>query len=168
MNIGFDKEEIAQLRAECAKEGKPYIIVEDEEDMSNSGQVAHFQFVGVRHGQEVIYDILMTTLEMEYELELYDAAMESISEELKMNKITDEKEIEERMDEAMSLIEEEEGVKVCEQLTIDDDFDYGIGVEYIIHAPEIDDKLIQKFIKEFSNGSVKLDKTMYSFNDELE
>lgn len=167
MNIGFDKEEITQLKAECVKEGKPYVIVEDEDDMSNSGQVAHFQFVGVRHGQEVIYDVLMTTLEMEYELELYDAAMESISEELKMNKITDDSEIEQMMDEAMSLLEEEESVKVSEQLTIDDNFEYGIGVEYTIHSAEIDDKLIQKFIKEFSADAVKLDKTLYSFNDEL-
>ncbi len=163
MNTGFDEREIALLRAECVKEGKPYVIVEDEENFAETGQVAHFQFIGMHEGKEVIYDALMTTLEMEYQLELYDAAMEEISEHLRREKITDEKVIEEMAEETMDLLEEEEAVKVSEQLSIDPEFDFGIGVEYIKHVPEIDDAQIRLFIEEFNAGKITLDKTLYSF-----
>ena len=166
MNIGFNKEEIAQLRAECIKEGKPYVLVEDEEDFAETGQAVHFQFVGVKHDQEVIYDVLMTTLEMEYQLELYDTAVLEISEEIKVNNISDEKKIEEMLEEAMNLLEEEEAVKVAEQISIDNDFEYGIGVEYVKNIPVITDTEIRLFIKEFSDGKLKIDKTLYSFESE--
>lgn len=168
MNIGFNAEEIAQLRAECLKEGKPYVLVEDEEDFAETGQAVHFQFVGLKHDQEVIYDVLMTTLEMEYQLELYDTAVEEISEELKLNNITDEKKIEEMLEETMNLLEEEEAVKVAEHLNVDPDFEYGIGIEYVKNIPVITDKEIRLFIQEYSQGKIKLDKTLYSFESENE
>ena len=163
MNIGFEEKEINQLKLECEKEGQPYIIVEDENNFAEIGQAVHFQFIGAYEGREVIYDALMTTLEMEYELELYDTAVEEISGEIKRNKITDESKIEEMLDEAMDLLEEEGAVKVSERLLIDPDFDFGIGIEYVKHIPIVDDVQIRKFIDEFNNGSVKLDKTLYSF-----
>ncbi|MDP5120234.1 MAG: hypothetical protein NWQ46_01460 [Spirosomaceae bacterium] len=168
MNIGFNPEEIAQLRAECIKEGKPYVLVEDEDDFAETGQAVHFQFVGLKHDQEVIYDVLMTTLEMEYQLELYDTAVEEISEELKLTNISDEAKIEEMLEETMNLLEEEGAVKVAEQLNIDADFEYGIGVEYVKNIPVITDKEIRLFIQEFSTDKIKLDKTLYSFESENE
>lgn len=168
MNIGFNPEEIAQLRAECLKEGKPYVLVEDEEDFAETGQAVHFQFVGLKHDQEVIYDVLMTTLEMEYQLELYDTAVEEISEELKVNNISDEKKIEQMLEETMNLLEEEEVVKVSEHLNVDPDFEYGIGIEYVKNIPVITDKEIRLFIQEYSEGKIKLDKTLYSFESENE
>ncbi|MFB0908185.1 MAG: hypothetical protein ACI9V1_000010 [Spirosomataceae bacterium] len=168
MNIGFNAEEIAQLRAECLKEGKPYVLVEDEADFAETGQAVHFQFVGMKHNQQVIYDVLMTTLEMEYQLELYDTAAEEISEEVKTKNISDEAKIEEMLEETMNLLEEEEAVKVAEQLNIDPDFEYGIGIEYVKNIPIITDKEIRKFIQEFSEDKLKIDKTLYSFESENE
>lgn len=164
MNIGFEKKEIELLRAECQKEGKPYVIVEDESNFAETGQAAHFQFVGAYEGKEVIYDVLMTTLEMEYQLELYDTAMEEISGEVRKAKITDEKKLEELLEDTMDMLEEEGAVKVAEQLSIDPDFDFGIGVEYVKHVPVIDNDQILLFIEEFSADKIKLDKTLYSFD----
>lgn len=165
MNIGFDKEEIAILRAECAKEGKIYVMVDDEEELGETGQVAHFQFVGFKHNQEVIYDVLMTTLEMEYELELYDTALEAVSDQIKNGKLSEE-DAQTLIEETMNELEEEEEVKVAEHLDIDEDFEYGIGVEYVKNVPQITEKEILLFIKEFSENAVKLDKTLYSFAEE--
>ncbi|NBA84286.1 hypothetical protein GVN16_00850 [Emticicia sp. CRIBPO] len=176
MNKGFEEEEIKKLKAECEEEGQSYIFVEDEDDLDDSGEFVHFQFVGKKDGKEVIYDTLLYTLHMHYNSILYEEAEKKVlkihkdyvpfeerTENYKVNE-----DAEELLEEFMEEMEEEETVKVAEFLETDEDFDFGIGLEVALNIEEITPEVIATFIDEFNSGKFKLDKTMYSFKNDLE
>ena len=65
-------------------------------------------------------------------------------------------------------MEDEETIKVSEFVEIELDFEYGIGLDIALNVEEITVEVIEDFIKNFNAGTVKLDKTMYSFKHGFE
>jgi hypothetical protein len=176
MNEGFDPIEIAELKKECEQEGQNYVIVEDEDGMNDSGEFAHFQFVGKHEGKEVIFDAVMGTLRLNHSSLVFEEAEERMKkaypnyvelEKRKPNHKEDE-ELELMLEEIIEELEEEEVIKVSEFVEIETDFEYGIGLDISLNVEEIDDDVITKFISDFNGGTLKLDPTLYSFTSEEE
>ena len=176
MNPGFDPEEIAQLKEECKAENSNFIYVEDEfEDDDDNNEHAHVQFVGTYKDQEVIYDALIFTLRLHHSTLVYDEALERLKKEMPNYispderpanyKISDEQEDEAELllTEFIEEIEENEEITVREHVEIDDQFEYGVGLEVGLNKTEINDKIISDFIKAFTTCKVELDPTFYSF-----
>lgn len=175
-NEGFDPQEIAELKAECKQEGQSYVIVEDEDGMNDSGEFAHFQFVGKHDGEEVIYDAVMGTLRLNHSSLVFEEAENRMKksypgyvevDKRKPNFKANE-DMELMLEEIIEELEEEEVIQVAEFVEIDEDFEYGIGLDIALNVEEIDDKVITKFVNEFNAGTLKLDPTLYSFMSEEE
>lgn len=176
MNDGFDPIEIAELKKECEQEGQNYVIVEDEDGMNDSGEFAHFQFVGKHEGQEVIYDAVMGTLRLNHSSLVFEEAETRMKksypnyieiDKRKPNQKVDE-DLELMLEEIIEELEEEEVIKVSEFVEVETDFEYGIGLDISLNVEEIDHEVITKFIENFNNGTLKLDQTLYSFTSEEE
>ncbi|RFS14777.1 hypothetical protein [Emticicia sp. C21] len=175
-NEGFDPQEIAELKAECQQEGQNYVIVEDEDGMNDSGEFAHFQFVGKHNGQEVIYDAVMGTLRLNHSSLVFEEAenrmKKSYPDYIEVDKRKPNykvnKDMELMLEEIIEELEEEEVIQVAETLEIDEDFEYGIGLDIALNVEEIDSEVITKFVNEFNAGTLKLDPTLYSFMSEEE
>lgn len=175
-NEGFDPQEIAELKAECQQEGQSYVIVEDEDGMNDSGEFAHFQFVGKHDGEEVIYDAVMGTLRLNHSSLVFEEAENRMKKSYPSYVEVDKRkpnfkaneDMELMLEEIIEELEEEEVIQVAEFVEIDEDFEYGIGLDIALNVEEIDDKVITKFVNEFNAGTLKLDPTLYSFMSEEE
>jgi hypothetical protein len=176
MNEGFDPTEIAELKKECEQEGQNYVIVEDEDGMNDSGEFAHFQFVGLHEGKEVIYDAVMGTLRLNHSSLVFEEAEARMKkaypnyveiDRRKPNYKIDE-DMEMMLEEIIEELEEEEDFKVAEFIEVETDFEYGIGLDIALNVEEIDNEVITKFVNEFNAGTLKLDPTLYCFSSEEE
>jgi hypothetical protein len=176
MNEGFDPIEIAELRKECEQEGQNYVIVDDEDGMNDSGEFAHFQFIGKYEGKDVIYDAVMGTLRLNHSSLVFEEAEARMKksypnyveiEKRKPNYKVDE-DLELMLAEIIEELEEEETIKVSEFVEVETDFEYGIGLDVSLNVEEIDHEVITKFIEDFNGGTLKLDPTLYSFTSEEE
>ncbi len=176
MNEGFDPIEIAELKKECEQEGQNYVIVEDEDGMNDSGEFAHFQFVGKYEGNEVIYDAVMGTLRLnhsslvfeEAEIRMKKANPSYVELERRKPNYKENEELELMLEEIIEELEEEEVIKVSEFVEVENDFEYGIGLDIALNVEEIDNEVITKFINDFNAGKLALDPTLYSFSSEEE
>jgi hypothetical protein len=176
MNEGYSKKEIELLKEECEEEGLNFVLIEDEDDLDDSGEYARFQFVGKHEGQEVIYDALLSTLAMHHTSLLYEEAEKKVKkvykdyipheERPKNYKINEE--AEQMMEELIEEMEDEETIKVSEFVDKDLDFEFGIALEVALNVEEITADVIEKFIEDFNGGNLKLDKTLYSFKHGFE
>jgi exonuclease VII small subunit len=178
-NPGYEKEEIDLLKAECVEEGLSFVMVEDEdfgEDFEDEDQYVHFQFVGMHEGQEVIYDTILSTLSMHHSALLYEAAEEKVMKiykdfvpyELRKPNHKPNEEAEQMIEELIEEMEDEETIKVAEFVNKELDFEYGIGLEVGLNLEEITIEDIESFIADFNAGTLKLDKTLYSFKNGFE
>ena len=137
MNEGFDPVEIAELKKECEQEGQNYVIVEDEDGMNDSGEFAHFQFVGKHEGNEVIYDAVMGTLRLnhsslvfeEAEIRMKKSFPNYVELERRKPNYKEDEEMELMLEEIIEELEEEEDFKVAEFVEVEKDFEYGIGLD---------------------------------------
>lgn len=178
-NLGYDPQEIANLKEDCLEEGQSYVLNDDE---PQGEEYAHIYFVGKHEGREVIYDTVIYTLHLHHSSLLYEAAEEKAAEkfphyvrwelqedrngELIIPENVDE-EIEQYKAEVIAEMEESETIKVKEHVEIDTDFEYGISMDACLNVDEITHEVIEKFVTEFNNGTLELDETLYSFaNDE--
>jgi hypothetical protein len=178
-NDGYDPSEIALLKKECENEGSTFVYFEDEEDFGHSAdEYAHFQFVGDFKGEEVIYDAVIYTLRLHHSSLVYEAAekkamtqfplyvpMENRDETYQANEALDE-EVELMITELIEEIEENEEIKVAENVEVDEDFEYGVGLDVCLNVEEIDDEVVENFIAKFLSNTLELDKTLYSFTAE--
>lgn len=173
-NPGFDQEEIKQLKEECLQDGQNYVLVEDEQDLSDSGEYVQVQFIGTHDGKEVIYDAALFTLELHYQSMVMEEAEKRVKaihkdfvpiDERKPGYKGSEK-MDELLEDFIEEIEEDEDVKVGEFVEVDEDFEFGIGLEVGLNVPEITDDVIRNFIKDFNAGTLKLDNNLYSFKSE--
>ena len=64
-NKGFDQETIASYRKRIMATGRNYVL--DEED-EQSEEYAHFYFIGVYEGRDVVYDAVIYTLRLHHAL----------------------------------------------------------------------------------------------------
>ncbi len=175
MNPGFDPEEIALLKSECAAERRSFVYVEDEygEDDDVTDEHAHVQFVGSYEGKEVIYDAFLYTLRLHHAAQVYDLALERVRKQVPSYVSPEERGDEEQDDENDLLltemieeIEENEEIKVSEHIETDPDFEFGIGLEVGLNVEEVTEEVVAGFISAFNSGTLRLDKSLYSFHSE--
>lgn len=191
-NQGYDPDVIAELRAECADQGKTFVYTdEEEEDFVNDDldddeprQFAQVMFIGKdAAGKEVIYDAMICTLRLHHGSMVFEQAVEEVKKMFPGYKLPEERqpgykfdaskeqEVEETLADIIAEAEESESVKVREEVTVADEVDpdeIGIELDAYLNVEEINDNVISHFIEQFNSNSLKLDPTMYSFMSEDE
>lgn len=173
-NKGFDPKEIQSIKEEIG-DGQSYVVIESED---NSDDFMNVYFIGAFEGKEVIYDAALYTLRLQHSSEVHELAEHKVAEKFpEFRKISYEEdengdiaplddldeEIGLYLTEVMDELEEEDAVKVSEHVDIDEHGDFGIGLDVGLNVDKISQKVIEKFIKEFNDNSLKLDDTLYSF-----
>lgn len=177
-NKGFDPVTIQEYRNKMESRNKNFLIIESED---NSDEYMNFFFIGKHEGKEVLYDAVIYTLRLHYQSELYEIAehkaakrfpnFKSVQYEEDENgdlKAPDreQEEIGLYMAETMMELEEEEAVKVQEHVEKDTNLDFGIGLDVALNVNAIDEQVISRFVKQYNEGTLSLDKTLYSFVEE--
>ncbi len=180
INPGLQPAEIEKMKRQCRDKKQSYILNEAE---PQGDEFAHFFFVGSYEGKECIFDAVMYTLRLHHSSLLYEMADDRAAEEFPRYKLrrqeaedNDEEISEEEVDEEVELfkaelmdeLEESEAVKVQEYVHADTDFDYGYALEVCLNEEEVTGSLIEKFVRDFNSGSLKLDETLYTFHHDDE
>lgn len=155
--------------------GTAYLM--DESD-DNTDEYAHFYFIGLYEGKEVIYDAVIYTLRLQHESEMYEIAEHRAAQHFPQYKKISydedengnmealdplEEEIGLFMAEVIMELEEEEAVKVKEHVDMDPNAEFGISLDIGLHREKINARDIEKFVRDFNEDSINLDETMYSF-----
>lgn len=179
-NPGFLPEEIEKLKAQLRKSGKSFQYI-DEDELSS--EMAEFLFIGTHNNKPVIFDCLLGTLRMAYESNL-----DELAEAKALEKYPDYKGFEFEVDDdgsaralgeinedveqykayCMYEIEEEGLANVAESIEIDSSFEFGVGIEVYLNVPEINEEIIERFIREFNSNSLRLDPVRYSFESDFD
>lgn len=174
-NMGFDPRTIEEYKNRITVFGKPYL--EDEED-ERTEEYAHFYFIGMFEGREVIYDTVMYTLRLQHESELFEIAEHRAARHFpEYRKITYEEDengnlvaldpLEEEIGlyiaEVIMELEEEETVKVKEHVDLDVNTDFGVSLDVGLHREKITSAEIEQFIRDFNEDTLNLDENLYSF-----
>lgn len=177
-NKGFDPETIEDYKSKIKVLGTTYL--EEKEDEHND-EYAHFYFIGLYEGKEVIYDTVMYTLRLQHESELFEIAEHRAAQHFpQYKKISYEEDengnlatldpLEEEIGlyiaEVIMELEEEEAVKVREHVDLDINTDFGVALDVGILKEKITAVEIQKFIKDFNEDNLQLDENSYSFQTE--
>ena len=177
-NNGFNPEHIEAFKEKLKASNSLYLEKNTED---NSDEFVNFNFLGVYEGKEVIYDAAIYTLRLHHSSEIYEIAEHKAAQRFpKFKKIkyqedengdlqaldSLEEEIGLYMAEVMMELEEEEAVKVVEHIEVDPHLDYGIGLDVALNVEKITPEVIKKFIKDYNEDTLKLDKTHYSFQTE--
>lgn len=168
------------LMAKVKSSGQAYIYdVEDEQ----TAEYAHFYFMGVHEGKEVLFDTVLYTLRMQHESELFEIAEQKAAqhfpgykkiqyeeyEDGNLKSLDDlEEEIGLYMAEVMMELEEEGEVKVKEHADLDLQHDCGIGLDVGLHFDKVTPQIIESFIRDFSADKLVLDPGHYSFQTQTE
>jgi hypothetical protein len=164
MNEGFNPEKIAALKEACKQAKKSFIYVTDEHEPDEDS--AHFQFVGKHDGKEVIFDAFIYTLRAEYEMAVFDQAEQLVKE--KFPTYTNFEEATEEQQDYLDLMSDEiesaDEVGVSEFVNIDEAVEFGVGIDICLNVEEINDEVIEKFVREFNDGTLELDDSVYSFS----
>jgi hypothetical protein len=178
-NPGFLNEEIQTIKDQCRQANRSFIVIEDDDlPTGNEKEMVHIQFVGTFNKQEVIYDAILCTLQLHYASAIYEAAeqeaihhfplyvpIENRDETYIENESLDE-EVEVMILEIIDELEENDEIKVSEYIEIDEDFEFGIGLEAALYVPSLEDETIEKFISDFNGGTLSLDPSRFSFRSE--
>lgn len=177
-NLGFNKTEIEKLKDEMKVSNQSFVVIDSED---NNDDFMNFYFIGMYEGKEVIYDAALYTLKMQHNSEIFELAQHKVAKKFpdfkEINYTEDEngdiaplddldEEIGLYLTEVMDGLEEEEAVKVQEHVDIDPNIDYGVGLDAGLNVEQISDQVIEKFIQEYNDASLKLDPTHYSFQFE--
>ena len=173
-NSGFDPAEIEKVKVEIG-EDQSYAVIESED---NSDDFMNFYFIGAHEGKPVIYDAALYTLRLQHSSEVHELAEHKVAQKFpEFKKISYEEDengdiaplddLEEEiglyLTEVMDELEEEDAVKVSEHIDVDEHIDFGVGLDVGLNVEKVNHELIEKFIKEFNAGTIKLDGTLYSF-----
>lgn len=177
-NKGFDPKTIQEFKDKILSLGTTYL--EDEND-ERTDEYAHFYFVGLFEGKEVVYDAVMYTLRMQHESELFEIAEHRAAKHFpEYRKITYEEdengnlvaldplqeEIGLYIAEVIMELEEEEAVKVKEHVDMDINADFGVSLDIGLQRDAITSAEIEKFIRDFNEDTLDLDENFYSFQTE--
>ena len=170
---GLDSGTILEYKNKIKLTGKNFIT---EDNAENTDEYVHFFFIGRHNGEEAVFDSVLYTLRLKYESELHEMAEEKLvahfpnyegSLEVDPNSKLEE-EMGLMMAEFMMEIEEEEQLKVREEVAIDENFDFGIGLEAALNVQQITPDLIERFVNDFNNNNLQLDPVLYSFQHDEE
>jgi hypothetical protein len=175
INKGYAPDEIARYKAEMNALGKVFLYEDDDE---RSDEYAHFFFIGNQDHREVIYDAVLCTLRLQHESELFEIAEHRAAQQFPDYRRIDyeedengnlqplddeEEEIGLFMAEVIMELEEEGTVKVKEHVDKDVNVDFGIALDAGLQVEEITEAVIEKFIRDFNEGTLQLDDTLYTF-----
>jgi hypothetical protein len=175
LNKGFSDEVIAEYTRKMNALGQSYLVNEEDE---NSDEYFHFYFIGKYDGKDVVYDAVMYTLRLQHESEMFEIAEHRAAQHFpNYKKITyeedengnlaalddEEEEIGLFMAEVIMELEEDESVKVKEHVDYDTRVDFGVALDIGLHVEKITPAVIEKFIRDFTNDTLALDETLYSF-----
>jgi hypothetical protein len=179
LNPGFSPEEIQQLKDLCVSENRSFTYVEDEDfPEMDLKEMVHVQFVGQFNQQEVIYDAIISTLQLHYSSQLYEAAEKEVMEQFpkyvplenRDENYQSDPELDEEVEmiilEIIEELEENEEIKVAEFIELDENFEFGISLEAALMVPSLEEDIIHTFINDFNSGKLSLDPSLYSFNSE--
>src|SRR6478609_3654015 len=179
-NKGYDPAVIQEYRDNIKASGKSYIL--DEED-ETSDEYAHFYFVGKFEGKDVVYDAVIYTLRLQHESEQFEIAEHRAAKHFPQFKKITYDEDENGNLEALDPLEEEIGlfmaevimeleadgtVKVKEHIDIDPGGEFGVCLDVSLHVESVTHKVIDKFIKDYTEDNFKLDETLYTFETQDE
>jgi len=168
---------VEDIKARIQSSGKVFLLV-DEETEENSEEYAHFNFIGNYEGKEVVFDAVMYTLRLQHESEMFEIAEHRAAKHFpqykKINYQEDENgnmaaldDLEEEiglfMAEVIMELEEEGHIKVKEHVDVDPYGDFEVGLDIGLNLESLSDKVIEKFIKEFNENSLRLDDTLYTY-----
>lgn len=174
-NKGFDPRTIEEYKNRMKSTGRNFLYAEEEE---SGDEYAHFYFIGMFEGREVIYDTVMYTLRLQHESELFEIAEHRAARHFpEYKKITYEEDengnlaaldpLEEEIGlfiaEVIMELEEEEAVKVKEHVDLDVNTDFGVSLDVGLHLEKITEREIAQFITSFNEDNIRLDETLYSF-----
>lgn len=174
-NKGFEPETIASYRKRIMATGRNYVLDADDEQ---SEEYAHFYFIGLFEGREVIYDCVIYTLRLQHESELFEIAEHRAAQHFpEYKKITYdedddgnlqtldplEEEIGLYMAEVIMELEEEESIKVSEHVDQDVHVEFGISLDVGLHVEQVTPEVISRFVRDFNDDNLSLDETLYSF-----
>ena len=177
-NKGFDPATIQEYKNKMTALGTTFL--QDRDDERND-EYAHFYFIGIFEGKEVIYDTVMYTLRLQHESELFEIAEHRAAKHFpEYRKITYEEdengnlvaldplqeEIGLYIAEVIMELEEEEAVKVKEHVDLDVNTDFGVALDVGLQREKITEADIEKFIRDFIEDSLDLDENLYSFQTE--
>ena len=177
-NKGFDPAIIQEYKNKMTASGVTFL--EDDEDQ-RSDEYAHFYFIGLFEGKEVIYDTVMYTLRLQHESELFEIAEHRAAKHFpEYRRITYEEdengnlvaldplqeEIGLYIAEVIMELEEEEAVKVKEHVDLDVNTDFGVALDVGLQRERITDADIEKFIQDFNEDNLDMDENLYSFQTE--
>ena len=173
-NKGFDPQMIREYANKMKSMNQNYLMVESED---NSDDYKNFFFIGSYEGKQVIYDAVIYTLSLHYDSELYELAEERAAKHFSGNrKAVDSSVGHEQADEEFDLylaeimmeLEEEGDVRVSEHIEIDPDIDFGVGLDIALNVEKVTPQVITRFVKEYNEGTIKLDETLYTFESDDE
>ncbi len=171
-NEGFNPSEIAKYSDKMKAAGQLFLPDEEED---NSDEYQHFYFIGKHEGEEVIFDAVICTLRLEHEGELLDVAeaqaasafpdYEKLRSEIESAEIDPalEEEVGLFMADVISELQEEGAIKVQEHIDINQEADFGIGLDVGLMVERISPEIIEKFVRQFNDDTLQLDETFYSF-----
>lgn len=178
-NPGFSIEEIQNLKSLCAQENRSFVYIDDENlPIGNDKEMVHIQFVGHYDKQEVIYDAILCTLQLHYSSAVYEAAEKEVMQhfplyvpienrdESYVENEAFEEEVEVMILEIIDELEENDEVKVSEYIEIDENFEFGVGLDVALYVPAFEIDVIEKFITNFNGGTLSLDPSRFSFRSE--
>ncbi len=160
--------------------GQSFIF--DAED-ERTDEYAHFYFLGIYDGKEVLFDAVLYTLRMQHESEMFEIAEHKAAKHFphykkikyeedengNLKTLDDlEEEIGLYMAEVMMELEEEGEVKVKEHVELDLNHDFGIGLDVGLHIDKVTPTIIESFIRDFNSDKLVFDPGFYSFQTHSE
>jgi hypothetical protein len=177
VNEDYDRAVIENFRAEIGS--RPYLEEDPEE---NTDEFVQFRFLGKLEDREVIFSTAMYTLRLHHESEVFDIAEQKArkqfpnykrinwgesdsGDESVSDKESDsmEEQIGLFMAEVILELEEEGTVKVQEHVDMDVESGVSVSLDVGLNLAAITPEIIETFIGDFNADTLKLDKTLYSF-----
>jgi len=177
-NKGFEVATIEEYQARMRELGQTFVFDEEEE---STEEYSHFYFIGKYEGRDVVYDAVIYTLRLQHESEMYEIAEHRAAKHFpEFKKIAYEEdengnletldplqeEIGLFMAEVIMELEEEGTVRVKEHVDVDENVEFGVSLDAGLHVDKITPKVIERFIKDFNEDTLKLDETYYTFMTE--
>lgn len=163
MNVGYNPENISQIKQAAAHAGFSFVLNDQQEQ---DDQSAYFFFVGKNDGKEVIFDTFIYTLRAEYELQLYELAESRLQEKFpNLKNVEDATEDQlNYLDMIVDDIEQEDEITVVEFINIDEAVDFGVSIDVCLNVETITPEIIEKFVQDFNADKLDLSDEEYSFS----
>lgn len=175
INRGFEPTVIAEYTKKMAALGQCFVLDETDE---NTDEYVHFNFIGKHDDRDVVFDAVLYTLRLQHESEMFEIAEHRAAKHFpNYKKITyeedengnlstlddEEEEIGLFMAEVIMELEEEGTVRVREHVDLDTHVDFGVALDIGLHVEKVTPTVIERFVKDFNNDTLKLDETLYTF-----